>query len=177
MLERIIGVLKLDVNTYEEIEADQTATTQAAIVVVAVAILSGIGNGFAGNSFIGGFISTAVWALIGWVIWSAVTYFVGTSFFGGKADLGQMLRVIGYAQAPQALNFLGFIPVLGGIISFVAAIWSLVTAFIAVRQGLDLDNTKAAITVVIGWIIVFVGGLIIGSLFAGAAIMGGAIAS
>ncbi|MCP4421692.1 MAG: hypothetical protein GY805_34195, partial [Chloroflexi bacterium] len=65
MFERIIGVLKLDVNTYEEIEADESATSQAAIVVVVAAILSGIGTGIAGDSFISGFLATAVFALIG----------------------------------------------------------------------------------------------------------------
>ena len=87
-----------------------------------------------------------------------------------------MMRVIGFAQAPQALNLLRFIPILGGIIGFVAGIWSLVAAFIAVRQGLDIDNTKAAITVIIGWIVVFVGSLIVVGLVAGLAIFGGAVA-
>ncbi len=39
MINRIIGVLKLDSATFEEIEHDQTATTQAAMVVLAVAIM------------------------------------------------------------------------------------------------------------------------------------------
>ena len=82
MLERIIGVLKLDVNTFEEIEADQSATTQAAIVVVVASVLSGIGAGIGGGSFIGAFLATAIWALISWVIWSGLTYFIGTQFFG-----------------------------------------------------------------------------------------------
>ncbi len=175
MLDRIMGVLRLDVNTYEEIEADTSATSQAAIVVVAAAILTGIGTGLDSDSFFIGFIGTAVWALISWVIWSGITYLVGTKMFDGQADMGEMLRVIGYAQAPNMLRVLSFIPVLGGIIGFVAAIWSLITAFIAVRQGLDIDNVKTVITVVIGWLIVTIGFFIIGGLFTGAAILGGAL--
>jgi hypothetical protein len=45
MLERLMGVFMLNANTFEEIEHDQTATSQAAIIVAAVAILSGIGSG------------------------------------------------------------------------------------------------------------------------------------
>ena len=167
MLDRIMGVLRLDVNTYEEIEHDPDALTEAAIVVAVVALLSGLGLAFAADNFIVGFLTTVLWAFIGWFIWAAVTYWVGTSLFEGQADLGEMLRVIGYAQAPGILRVLTFIPCLGWIIGIVAWIWSLATAFIAIRQGLDVDNTKALLTVLIGWFVVFLGSLIIGFFFGG----------
>ena len=44
MIERIIGALRLDPHTYEEVEADTSATKQAALIVVMVAIASGIGG-------------------------------------------------------------------------------------------------------------------------------------
>ena len=175
MINRVIGVLKLDANTYEEIEADQSATMQAAIVVAVVALLAGIGSSIGSDSFILTFVLSVVWAFIGWFIWAAVTYFVGTSMFGGQADMGEMLRVLGFAQAPRVLSVLGFIPCFGPLISLAAAIWSLATGFIAVRQGLDVDNTKALITVVIGWIIVTIGSLLIGALLGGAALGIGAL--
>lgn len=176
MLDRIMGVLRLDVNTFEEVEADQNATSQAAMIVVLVAILTGIGTGLLGDNFVMGFISAALGALLGWLVWAALTYFIGTNFFGGQADLGEMLRVIGFAQVPNALAVLGFISVLGPIISFVASIWALVAAFIGVRQGLDIDNVKTAITVVIGWLVVFIGTLLITGLMAGVGFLAGAVA-
>lgn len=155
MLERIIGVFKLDTQVFAEIEADQTATNQAAIVVGIVALLSGIGSGIgaaiSGNgSFLGSALFALVWAFIAWIIWSAVTFFVGTKFFGGEADMGEMLRVIGFAQVPLMLQIIPCIgPIVGGI-------WALVAGVIAVREGLDFDMGKAIGTVIIGWIIVFV---------------------
>ena len=164
MLERVIGVFKLDVNVFEEIEHDQGATGQAAIVVAIAALLaalgSGIGSSFSDGNFFLSFISTLIWTFIGWVVWSAVTYFVGTSLFDGVADMGEMLRVIGFAYAPQML---GIIPCIGGL---VGAIWSLIAGFVAVRQGLDLDNTKAFLTIVIGFVVYLVGVFII-ALFIG----------
>lgn len=151
MINRIVGVFKLDINTFEEIEHDTSATTQALIVVLLVAIISGIGSGFGATisdgSFVRSFLGTLFSALLGWLVWSAVSWFVGTRFFGGKADLGEMLRVIGFAYSPQVL---GIIPCIGGI---VGAIWSLIAGFIAVRQGLDLDNdnVKAFLTILIGF--------------------------
>lgn len=155
LLERVIGVFKLDVQTFEEIEHDQDATVQAAIVVGIVALLGAIGSGFSNvlgdGSFFGGFFGSLIWAFIGWFVWSAITYFVGTSLFNGQATLDEMLRVIGFAYAPQVL---GIIPCFGWIIGW---IWSLVAGFIAVRQGLDLDDTNACATIVIGFIVYLIG--------------------
>ena len=164
MIDRVIGVLKLDANTFEEIEADQSAISQAAIVVTVVAVVGGlIGGGISaafGGNFLGSFLRTLLNAYIGWFVWAGVTYFVGTRFFGGKADMGEMLRVIGFAQAP---GILAIIPVCG---SFIGWIWSIACGFVAVRQGLDIDNTNALLTIVIGWVAVFIVSLIIGAILA-----------
>jgi hypothetical protein len=148
LIDRVIGVFKLDINTFEDIEKDQGATSQAAMVVLLVALLSGLGGAIGGrltdSGFVGGFLSAFISVFLGWVLWSAVTYFVGKTLFGGEADMGEMLRVIGFAFAPQLL---GIIPCVGAI---VGAIWSLVAGFFAVRQGLDLDNTKAFFTIGVG---------------------------
>lgn len=184
MLDRIIGVMKLDVNTYEEIEHDESALSQAAIIVAVVALISAIGAAatasFAGNALEGlsqlegfgdvaipglaaatnpvsAFVNTLVNSLVTWVVWAYVTYFVGTRLFDGVATPQEMLRVLGFARAPAALSF---IPCLG----FFAVIWSLVCGFIAVRQGLDLDNMKAALSIIVSWIAVVIVSAVIGSI-------------
>lgn len=173
LLNRIIGVFKLDSQTFEQIEADQSATSQAAIVVLIVALLSGLGSGFlatsmGSGSFLGSFFGSFISTFIGWAVWSAVTYFVGTSFFGGRADMGEMLRVIGFAYAPQVLSI---IPCIGAILGLV---WTLAAGFVAVRQGLDLDNTKAALTIIIGFVAYIIVAVIIGLIFGGGAMALGA---
>jgi hypothetical protein len=168
MLERIIGVFKLDSGTFEEIEHDQGATGQAAIVVIVVALLGAIGSGIYGSfsgGFLGSFFSALIAVVIGWVLWSGVIYIVGTTIFGGKADLGEMLRVVGFAFAPQAL---GIIPCLGALIG---AIWSLAALYVAVKQGLDIDGGKAIGTILIGFVLYLV-------VYCGlAAILGGGMAA
>ena len=160
MLDRIIGVLRLDVATYEDIEADESATTQAAIVVAIVAIVGGIvgaGIGSAlGANFVGSFLRQLIGAFVAWLVWAAVTYFVGTSLFNGKSTMGQMLRVLGFAQAP---GILAIIPVCG---AFVGWLWTLACSFIAIRQGLDLDNTKAFFTALVALIVVIIINVVIG---------------
>ncbi len=165
MFNRILGVLKLDSNTFEEIEHDENATTQALIIVAVVALISalgsGIGSSIGGGGFIGNFISTLIWGFVGWLLWSVVTYFVGTALFKGQATVGEMLRVIGFAYAPQ---FISIIPCIGWIVGL---IWTLAAGFVAVRQGLDLDNMKAFFTIVIGFIVVAIGYALIGIVLGG----------
>jgi hypothetical protein len=124
---------------------------------------AGIGAQFAGASFIANFISAMIWTFIGWLLWSVISYFVGTALFGGTATIGEMLRVIGFAYAPQML---AIIPCIGGL---VGAIWSLIAGFIAIRQGLDLDDLRAFLTVVIGFAVYIIGNIAINLVVGGIA--------
>jgi len=148
MLARAIGVFKLDVKTFEEIEHNTSLTLQAALIVLLVSLISGVGNGlfngFVHKTFLSGFLGSLISVLLGWLLWSAVTLFVGTRFFHGEADMGQMLRVIGFAYLPLMLSI---IPCVGGVIG---VLWAIAAGFVAVRQGLDLDDMKALLTVVVG---------------------------
>jgi len=148
MFARIIGVFKLDAQNFEEIEHNTNLTFTAAIIVVLVSLISGVGNGlfngFINKPFLGGFLGSLVSVLLGWLLWSAVTWFVGTRFFHGDADLGQMLRVVGFAYLPLVLSI---IPCVGGVIGI---IWTFAAVFIAVRQGLDLDDMRTFFTVAVG---------------------------
>jgi hypothetical protein len=147
LVQRMIGAAMLNTATYEEVEADRTATGQAAAVVAIVAVATAIGAIGEGS---GGIIAGLLSAFLGWLIWSAITYFVGTRLFGGTADLGEMLRTIGFAQSPGVLNVLGIIPLLGGLVRFAVFIWILVAVVIAIRQALDFSTGKAVGTAVIG---------------------------
>ncbi len=114
------------------------------IIALVTGVGAGISNAIFSRSFFGGFLSTLIGSVIGWLLWSAVTWFVGTRLFGGQADINEMLRVLGFAYIPLVLFIVPCVgPLVGGI-------WTLVAGFIAVRQGLDLDNTKTFFTVAIG---------------------------
>lgn len=168
MRDRIIGVFKLDVATFESIEHDEGATGQAALIVLAVAILGGIGS-VVGSSYLnesttfGPFFSTVISTFTGWVAWSFLTYFIGTKLFGGQADMGEMLRVIGFAYAPQLL---GIIPCLGSVVGL---FWSLAAVFVAIRQGLDLSNGKTFFTIIVGFLVYVIVSVVVGALFGGGA--------
>jgi hypothetical protein len=163
MLARIIGVFKLDVATFEEIEHNQSLTLWATLIVVAVSVISGFGNAFfnliVNKSFIGGFFGAIFSTILGWLAWSVVTWFVGTRFFNGQADVGEMLRVIGFAYAPLVLSI---IPCIGGV---VGGVWAIIAGFIGIRQGLDLDNTKTLYTVAVGVVVYVILTIIVNVIF------------
>jgi hypothetical protein len=153
--DRIIRAAKLDVDLYEEVEADKGAMGQAMGVVVLSGVAAGIGS--VGTSGIAGILFGTIAALVGWYIWAYVTYFVGTKFLPEpqtKADHGELLRTIGFSSSPGILRVLGIIPFFYGIIFLITGIWMLVAMIIAVRQALDYKSTLRAVGVcVIGWII------------------------
>lgn len=155
LMDRIFRAAKLDVNLYEEVEADKGAMGQAMAVVVLSSVAAGVGSIGAGG-FTGVLIGTIA-ALIGWYIWAYLTYFIGTKFLPEpqtKADHGELLRTIGFASAPGLIRVLGIIPGVGGVVFLAASIWMLVAMVIAVRQALDYESTLRAVGVcVIGWII------------------------
>ncbi len=141
--ERMLGAAMLDVDTYEEVEHDEGATGQAAAVVVIVAICTAIGAVGAGGA---GIISRPIGSLLTWVLWSGVTFLIGTRVFGGTATWGELLRTIGFAQAPGVLYLSGVVPLLGGLVGFAAGIWTLIAGVVAIRQALDFDTGKAILT-------------------------------
>ncbi len=147
LVSRMVGAALLDVSTYEEVESDSSATTQAAIVVVLVAACRAIGT-WGGPGMIAG----AVTALVGWLLWAGITYFIGTRLFDGQATWGELLRTIGFAQAPGVLFLLGLLPFLRGLLGFALLIWLLAAGIVAIRQALDVTTGKAVLTAVIGWV-------------------------
>jgi len=154
-LDRIVRAAKLDVNLYEEVEADKGAMSQAMGVVVLSSIAAGIGS--IGSIGIKGVVIGAITALIAWYVWAYITYFIGTKVLPEpqtKADHGELLRTIGFSSSPGLLRILAIIPGIGGIIFMITSVWMLVAMVIAVRQALDYKSTLRAVGVcMIGWVI------------------------
>ena len=157
MLQRMWLACRLDVPFYERVEADPSFTREAFFVVLLVSVLSGIGFVLAPQASFLHFFLGILGTLLEWVAWSGITLFIGTRITHGpgtSSNMGEMLRVLGYAQSPQALVAFAFVPVLGGVLVLVAAVWSLIAGVVAIRQALDFTTTRAILTVGFGWVVV-----------------------
>lgn len=171
-MERILGVITFKAPVYKEIAEDQNATTTAAIIVVAMAIFGGVlaalalslasaglPAGVSAGSPIRVAISTVINTIIGWLIGSAVFAFVANAL-GGRTNTGEMLRVFGYTQIFQVLNI---IPCLGAI---AALVLSVIGAIIGIREAGEFSTGKAVVTGIIGIVILFIVGTVVGLILA-----------
>lgn len=149
MLERMVGAALLDVNTYEEVEADTNATAQAGAVVALTAVAAAIGQLSLGPVAM---VGNALATLVHWIVWAGITYVVGDKIFGGTATWGELLRTLGFAKAPGVLAAVAFIPLVGALVHVAIAPWLLVTGVVAIRQALDFSTGKAVLTALIGLI-------------------------
>lgn len=154
MIDRILRAIRLDSTVYREIAEDQNAMSEAAIIVVIVAVLSAFGRAIgSGNFFLTLIVTLLTAILVGWLLWAVLTYFVGTALFKGKSDIPEMMRVLGYANAPNLLGVFGFIPCVGWIIALLGLILAFIAGFMAVREAMEFDTGSAIVTVLISWVI------------------------
>ncbi|NLE44522.1 MAG: hypothetical protein GX620_07350 [Chloroflexi bacterium] len=161
LFRRMLRAMQLQAPFYEEIEADTAATPQALLVVVLVALATGIGTGLdallAGGAgrFLYGLLYGVGAAIVGWLLWALFAYVFGVSILKGpqtSSTWGELLRTMGFANSPGVLRIFAFIPGVGTVLTVAASIWSLAATIIAIRQALDFSTWRAIITALIGWI-------------------------
>jgi hypothetical protein len=148
--------MRLDAATYEEVEADETALGQAMTVVVASSLASGVGHlGVWPVAIVFG----TLLELVAWFAWAGITWIVGTRLLPEPktdADLGQLLRTIGFSAAPGLLRVLAGLPVVGPWIGWIAFVWMLAAMVVAVRQALDYEGMGRAVAVCLIGSVVYV---------------------
>lgn len=164
--QRLINAAKLDVATYEEVEGDRSALPQAMTAVVLASIAAGIGTN---ESFsVLELLGDSLGALVAWVIWALLTYAIGTKLLAQpqtSADLGQLLRTIGFAAAPGMLRVFGVVPGVGGLVVLAAELWMLAAMVVAVRQALDYTSTGRALAVcLVGFLVLVATSIVLGGI-------------
>jgi hypothetical protein len=171
---KMILASRLDVNLYEDVEADTKANRQALSVVFIASIATGIGTGISGSVlngalwFLWGLLVGVTTSIIGWLAWAFITYWIGKTIFKGpqtEVTYGQMLRTLGFANSPGILRIFSFVPFVGGLIAFVATVWVLIAGIVAIRQALDFSTWRAIGTAFVGWLVYVLLIFLISSLF------------
>ena len=152
-VNRIIRACKLDVNLYEEVEADKSATFQAAGVVVLSSLAAGVGALSLGTF---NFLMAPLLSLVSWFVWAYLVYFIGVKFFPEpttEADHGQLLRTIGFSSAPGLIRVFGVTPDLMTVTFIGSAFWMLACMVVAVKSALDYESLwKALGVVIVAWL-------------------------
>ena len=152
-INRIFRAIKIDIDLYEEVEKDKTATVQAGIVVVLSSLAAGMGALQMGVS---NFLLAPILSLLSWYVWAYVIYFVGVKLFGGlktKSNHGELLRTIGFSSAPGLIRVFGITPDLMTVTFIGSAFWMLACMVVAVKSALDYDSLwKSLGVVIVAWL-------------------------
>ena len=146
--KRMLHAAWLRADLYEEVEADRSATNQALAVVLLSGLATGIGSW--ANSGVEGLIWHSAIAVVGWYLWAALALAIGTRLLPGehtRADLGEMLRALGFASAPGVLRVLMLFPPIAFGVLVACTLWMLAAMVVAVRQALDYHGTARALAV------------------------------
>jgi hypothetical protein len=168
-LHRLMGAAMLDVSTYEEVEADRGATSQALLVVVLSGLAAGAGAWGAGNGRPLALFSVATIAMLAWAAWALLIFEIGGRLVPEpqtRVDVTELLRTIGFASTPGILRIFGVLPGVTIPVFVLTAIWMLLATVVAVRQALDYTSTTRAILVcVFGWTLAVVMAIVLGLMF------------
>jgi hypothetical protein len=172
MIRNMIKAASLDAVFFNRAEASPSLNLQAFLVVVLANALAAVGSWIGYENTVGedmwnsirGWLGVGdfpvpsdsgilvmvglgvLFAIGGWIVWALSTWLIGSKIFHGTTDMGEMLRVLGFAQAPRAI---GVIPFLGPV----AAVWVLAASVVAIREGLDFSTGRAIGTALGGWVI------------------------
>jgi hypothetical protein len=166
---RVMGSAVLSTATYEEIENNKGATSQALVVVLLASLAAGVGLGGLepGHALSFAFISSL--ALMTWAIWSVVIFELGGRLMPEpqtKADVGELLRTLGFAATPGFFQVFGAVPGLRGPLFALTSVWMLAAMVVAVRQALDYSTIGRAVAVcTIGWLLAVATAFILGVLY------------
>ena len=151
MLQSMIRVISFDTAIYADVAGNRGASLQALTIVFLSAIAAGVpvyfGAGFTGTDR---FVSQMFLAIVGWVLWVSITYFVGTQLFRKRVtgrDWQSLARALGFAQSVGILRVLGLIPGLGVALTLVILVWIFITSVLAIRGALEIESYRRAIGV------------------------------
>ncbi|MEE8363501.1 MAG: YIP1 family protein [Dehalococcoidia bacterium] len=156
LIGRMLGAALLHRPTYEDVEHDTSATGQALLAVVVVALAVALGGIWLGLEP-AGVAWRAVSAVLVWGAAAFVTYWVGTRVFPEpqtEADWGQLLRTLAFAQSPSVLLLFLAVPAVGPFLGLASFFWQLATVALAVRVALDYERLWRVVAVVVVWFVV-----------------------
>ena len=152
-LERVFRAIKIDIELYEEVEKDKSATVQAGLVVVLSSLAAGVGALQMGSS---NFLMAPILSFAKLVCVGLRNLFCWCKTFGGpntKSDHGELLRTIGFSSAPGLIRVFGITPELMTVTFIGSAFWMLACMVVAVKSALDYESLwKSLGVVIVAWL-------------------------
>ncbi len=158
--QRLRRLLTMDTSVFDEVRTDAASTIPAVIVLVVSTLIAAIGGWFwwiladfgaSGKVFVQSVIVGTIISVAIWFVWVATTYVVLTQLFRARADIQELVRVMGFASAPLALMVLMFLPGVDFGIALLAIAMFFGTTVIAVQSATDAPAGRALVATAAGF--------------------------
>lgn len=161
LMQRLKRLATLDTSVFDEVRTDTNSTIPALVVAVASTFLFGLGGWLwwvvagpeveGSDVFLKSFIIGSILSVILWAVWLGVTYVILTQVFRARADINELVRVMGFAAAPLALGVLLFIPMLDFGIGLTVIALFFGSTLIAVQTATDAPAGRTLVAVGAGF--------------------------
>jgi hypothetical protein len=168
LMQRLRRLLTLDTSVFDEVRTDANATIPAAVVAVVSTLLFGLGGWLwwvfhdisefsslpgTGEILFKSVIIGGILSLVLWAVWVGITYVMLTQLFRARADVNELVRVMGFATVPLAVGLLLFIPALEFGVGLVVLALFFGTTVIAVQSATDAPAGRTLVSVAAGFFV------------------------
>ncbi|HZP56825.1 MAG TPA: YIP1 family protein [Dehalococcoidia bacterium] len=162
LAQRMRRLAMLDTSVFDEVRTDTASTIPAIIVAIGATLLFGIGGWLwwifadipdAGEIFVKSLIIGSIISVVLWAVWLAIVYVILTQLFRARADVNELIRVMGFAAAPLALGVLMFIPGLDYGIGLTATAMFFGANVIAVQTATDAPAGRVLAANAVGFLV------------------------
>jgi hypothetical protein len=161
-MQRLRRLATLDTTVFDEVRGDTTSTIPAVVIAVVSTFLFGLGGWLwwavnvgviEGDVFLESFLLGSIISIILWGVWVGVTYVMLTQLFRARADVNELIRVMGFAAAPLALGVLMFLPLVDFGVGLTVMVLFFGTTFLAVQSVTDASPGRALAANTLGFMV------------------------
>ena len=138
VLELILSVIKLEKGFFQEIKNSERVFTDAVAVIVIYSLATGVGN--MGRMGFFGFFPAALGALVMFLVWVFVIYFILGKSAGDSSLKMDFLKIAGFCSAPGIIKILGIIHSLYWPALIISNILMMLSLAQAAGEVLNIDN-------------------------------------
>ena len=153
-------LLRLDLSVFDEVRSDPSATPGAVAVVFGASVMAGIGSWLwavqwspieATDVFIRSLVIGSILQTLAWFIWVYLVFLVLARAYGTRTDFAELVRTMGYAFSPMALNVLIWVEgftVPFGVISISSTV---LLSFFAMQAASSAEPRQALVANIAGF--------------------------
>lgn len=156
---RFVGAMVLDPMTFEDIESDRHAGSQAGVAILLACLAGGFGLAGSVELTWQGFAAGVAFAVGAWAVWAMLITTIGTLVVPEQQTSSrpaELFRTMGFAAAPGVLFAFAAMRAAAPFVWVVVSIWMIAATVLAVRQALDYRSLARAVAVcVAAWLATF----------------------